>query len=452
MELLWSKVWVDPCKSSPDHSSSSSIDEPDYSEQYAMISSPHDVLKFDHNKGVALCIGIDKQFNKFYEDKSLGSIVTKDAEDMGKAFVTNLGLSEERVKVCTPSAQPDQCSRAGICSLFMEVARKAEQNSIFIFYFAGHGYSIDRKCVLAPSDFVGTNKPNSGISGNDLVKWLHEAQCQASYSLFIFDCCYAGDLGISLTSSPSNFQATSDVFVMCGCAPRERCMSIDALGHSIFTFFLLHYLAQHNCKGQFAIQQAMEEIKDYCFSFSTLIVTYNQKKHRLQFGKMNPTLHMVNVSKTDVTDSNRHGLLWSLYNHGSKPLPHPEIDRWLKSQTVLFILQNLMLNIKVHLFSEHLNDGVLCAMLYSAASMQVAYDKTHLKERNFFITIALHVIEAVCLIFPKGEVSVLQLIRGLRHYLQPLKEAGIDVQFLEKLLSELYDMASEPYPHVSRHT
>ena len=448
MELLWSKVWVEK---SPDDPSSSTTDEPDRSEQYAMIASPRDVLRFDHTRGVTLCIGIDKQFNKLYENKSLGSIVTKDAEDMGKAFVTNLGFSQERVKVCSPSAQPDQCSRAGICSLFKETARKAERNSIFIFYFAGHGYSIDRKCVLAPSDFVGTNKPNSGISGNDLVKWLNETQCQASYSLFIFDCCYAGDLGISLTS-PSNIQATApNVFVMCGCAARERCMSIDALGYSIFTFFLLHYLVRHSCKGQFAIQEAMEEITELCLSFSSLIVTYNHKKDRLLFGRMNPSLHILTVCKTDVTDSSRYWLLYSLYKHGPKPLPHPEINRWLKSKRVQFALLNLPSSGKVPLYGERLNDGIFCAMLYSVASMQVAYDKTHLKERNFFVAIAVNVLELMHLVFSKREVSVLQLIRGLRHYLQPLKEARIDVQFLEKLLSELYDMAtcSESYPYFS---
>jgi len=447
MELLWSKIWVENSLASP-----MTTDEPDYSEQYAMITSPasaspQDILKFDHKRGVALCIGIDIQFNRVYENKSLGSIVAKNAEDMGKALVTNFGLSEECVKVCSPSAQPDQCSRAGICSLFMETARKAEQNSIFIFYFAGHGYSIDRKCVLAPSDFVGTNKPNSGISGNDLVKWLHKAQCQASYSLFIFDCCYAGDLGISLTSS-SNIQATTPhIFVMCGCAPRERCTSIYALGHSVFTFFLLHYLAQHSCKGQFVIQEAMEEIIDLCFSFSSLIVTYNRKKDRLLFGRMNPSLYTVcSIHKTDSTDSNRYPLLYSLYKHGPKPLPHPEINRWLKSQRVEFALLKLPSSVKSHLYGERLNDGIFCAMLYSAASMQVAHDKIHLKERNFFITIALNVLETACSIFSKTEVSILQLIRGLWHYLQPLKEAAIDVQFLEKLLSELYDMASESYP------
>lgn len=450
MELLWSKVWVEYSERAPDYMPSlsnndQSSDQPDYSEQYAIVASPSTVMKFDHHKGVALCIEIDKQFTKLYEDKSLGSVVTKNAEDMGKAFVTNWGLSQECVTVCTPSAQPEQCSRAGICNLFVKTARKAEQNSIFIFYFSGHGFSINRKCVLAPSDFVGTSKPNSGISGDDLVKWMREAQCQASYALFIFDCCYAGGLGTSLTS-PSNVEKViPEVFVMCGCAARERCTSIDALGHSIFTFFMLRYLVEHNCMGQFAIKQAMEEITDLCFSLSSLIVTYSKKKHRLKFGRMNPTLHVSDVCRADVIDSSRYELLYSLYRHGPKPVPHPEIDRWLKSQAVQLALQNLLLSSKVQLFRERLNDGVLCALLYSTASIQVAHDKTHLKERNFFIRMTIIVLESIT---TKIELSVVQVIRGLRHYLQPLKEDRIDVQTLEKLLSELYDMASEPYSYV----
>ena len=152
------------------------------------------MLEFNRSKSVALCIGIDKQFKSF--PNSLGGTVAKDTEDMGKAFITNFGLDEARVKVCISSTQPHQCSKAGIENLFTETARRAETNGLFIFFFAGHGCMVRNKCVLVPSDF---GNPCFGVSGNDLIRWIRSSQCKASYVIFIFDCCHAGGLGANLT-------------------------------------------------------------------------------------------------------------------------------------------------------------------------------------------------------------------------------------------------------------
>ena len=459
MELQWNRIWSNPFAeisgllSHITSGSSSRHVTPDYSEQYALITSPRDVLYFDHRKGVALCIGIDKQYHKNYQGKSLGATVANDAKDMGEAFVTKFGISRERVQVYTSSAQPDQCSKAGIRSLFMQAARTAGEDSIFIFCFAGHGNLVNQQCVLAPSDFAGKEgMHNTGLFGDDLVEWLHTTGCKAKHVLIILDCCYAGDLGMSLTSPGNILKVTPSVFVMCGCAAREKCMAIDALGHSVFTYFFLRYLEQKNFTGQFPITKAMEEIAELCMSFSSLLVKYDHKTGNLLSGTMNPTLDKLDLEVVDLdldndeTDSSKLVLLISLYDKSSKSPPHSKVDEWLNSKRVRNSLELLK---KKAPFHEKLLDGILCAMLYSVASIQVANDKTHMGERNLFITLAISVVGAIGFAYPEVNVSILQLIDGLQHYHEPVSKGGLDNQFLNKLFLDMCEIANKSSPTIS---
>ena len=92
MKFFWNKI-SNPFKAGkPSHADN-------YLEQYAMITLPSNVLEFDPKRGVALCVGIDKQFHREYAYRSLGKTVAKDAKSMGEAFVTSLGLSVNQVKV-----------------------------------------------------------------------------------------------------------------------------------------------------------------------------------------------------------------------------------------------------------------------------------------------------------------------------------------------------------------
>ena len=97
----------------------------------------------------------------------------RDIKEIGEAFVANMGFNRDHVKVRVSSAQPNDCSKRGVNALFVDSAKAVEEGGIFIFYFAGHGIMVGNRCVLAPADFAGREDLNSGISGNDLMKWLH---------------------------------------------------------------------------------------------------------------------------------------------------------------------------------------------------------------------------------------------------------------------------------------
>ena len=128
-----------------EHIKDSSDEQP-----YILITSgPHNALEFDQNKSVALCIGIDEQYHHAYKGKSLKDIIAKDAEAMSEAITNHLRLYLDQVKVRKSSAQPSDCIKKGISTLFVEIARKVQEGGIFIFYFAGHSILVRERCVLA---------------------------------------------------------------------------------------------------------------------------------------------------------------------------------------------------------------------------------------------------------------------------------------------------------------
>ena len=196
---------------------------------------------------------------------------------MRTTFLTTLGLNPKQVKVSTASNVCDDCTKKGLRDSFISYAKMVKENDNFILFFAGHGYELQNRCIFSPADF---NKGDlkTEISGDDLTNWVNIAECKVSNVLFFFDCCHAGNLG-KLLKSDENLKTKANLFVMCGCAPKEKVTAISALRHSIFTYFLLDYLQALTCRGEINVGQAMEVISDLCFSFSCLLIIYDGKLH-----------------------------------------------------------------------------------------------------------------------------------------------------------------------------
>ena len=235
---------------------------------------------------------------------------------------------------------------------------------------------------------------------------------------------------------------------MCGCAAREKCSSVDALGHSIFTYFFLRYLETHQCKGQFVIKQAMEDTTELCFSFSSLLVSHDEEQ--LHPGKMNPTLDKLDIHAHDVNilldepDFCRFGLVIQLFDQGPKPMPHPVVEKWLKLSLIHEALTTLYAKVTL---TEELQEGIFSAMLYSAASIQYVHDKTHLEERNLFLTTVISILGAIGFAYPEVTVNIFHLITGLQHYSQAAIIGEMKTKSLNDLLIEMIEEATKGDDH-----
>ena len=149
----------------------------------------------------------------------------------------------------------------------------------------------------------------------------------------------------------------------------------------------------------------------------------------------------------DGTDSPKFGLLFSLYDKLVKSRPHVQADWWLSSSAVQKCL--LTLTSKTS-FTETLQEGVVCAMLYSVASIQLKQDSTPLTERNFFITMTISVLGAIGCAYPEINISIHHLINSLKHDRQSLSRAKVNVHLLDTLLTKLNSMSSAHGPVFSK--
>ena len=422
-------------------------------EDYLLITNNTDVnkrsvLEFDPAKSRAICVGIDKQ--KFL-GRNLGHVAAENASLLAKSLVANMGMREEcvRVYVSDTDRKPNQlCTKEAIKTLIINYAREVEENGMFVFYFSGHVvvYKIDtedeRVHALVPADFSGDVK--TGITADNFVEWIQEADCKARHILIILDCCHAGGIGKKITSAAA-LDVRPQLHVMCACAAEEVTLPVKVLGNSIFCYFLLHVLNQHQPKGKFALDEDMDEIAELCQMFSSLLMCYSSERDGLKFlmpAYIQPEVHRkvgkdtFDYSEGINSNDNPLSMLHSLYDEHAYQLSlHEVASQWLRSRVVQDPLKKLL---SIKPLPESLYNGILCALFYSVSCIHLAYDQTHITERNFFITVAIDVIRAIGLSYSEVSITVEQLSLGLQYFYLPINSVGIQTSSIEKLFMELH--------------
>ena len=385
-------------------------------------NQPNFLLKFDE-KSVAFCVGIDAQHDSTYAVKNQDDTIRRDAIKMGEALIGDLGLSSDQVKISISSSDHDACTKNGLYTSFLTCAEMAKENGIFIFYFAGHCCEIGNRSVLAPADFNKTKK--SGITGDDLVEWLTEAECKAKNVLFIFDCCYAGQLGEILTKKEI---ISTNFFAICACSAKEKNTSLGELKHSIFTYFLLDYIKTSVHNGEFYIQQAKDKVADLCYGLSSLIMIYDEGK--LHCGEINPELYK-RVSKQPCVSQrclpNKeptkaiNSLLQLLFKKPVTEKIHTEVKGWLQFSTAQESYRILYDKAKK---SEILQKCIISVLFRSMALIQ--YEKHRhdenlpLARSNMFLLIATEVSNAVDFC----NLTIDHIKVGLDYYIDAYKSTG----------------------------
>ena len=410
-----------------------------YQPTFATIAPPDDlpvsVVKFDQGKNVAFCVGIDVHKNGKMR-------ITNDVMDMCTTLSNNPNLrfdsNDVHYKICTASPPPNQtntCTKRGLHDAFMEYSKKVEDGGNFMFYYTGHGDESQGRCVLVPSDY-NEGDESSGISGDDLVQWLNEAQCKAKNILFVFDCCYAGSLGEALTRH-KNLTIDAQLHVMCACAAGQITVGMAVLEHSVFTYFLIDYLQTFHCSEEFKVKPAMDTISILCFSFSHLIFIHNQTGD-FCFSRFKPKYYHNEKSivelkysprnKTSEENTISQSLLESLLDKKETEQPHAIIEHWLQLPVIKESLQTL--NEKASYY-ETLQKAIFSVLLYSSALLHYVFtnDKDRkllernrklLERKNIFLMIAITVFKKI-----NFHMTIDHLIEGLEYYISAVKEVGL---------------------------
>ena len=407
------------------------------------------VLEFDPGKSSAICVGIDKQQHHKFLGNNLGNVAAKNATLLGESFVANMGMQKERVHVYTSDGVPELCKKEAIKALVLNYAHEVEEDGVFVFYFSGHvvvdkGSEDNWVHVLVPADFAGDIA--TGITADDFVNWMQQAKCKARHVLIILDCCYAGGIGEKITSAALDIRP--QIHVMCACAAKEVTLPMNVLGNSIFCYFLLYVLKKHQPKGKFALGEDMDEIAELCQSFSSLLMCYSSERGGLlKPALIQPEVHTSGGDETDNDEcdgsNNSHKLnkLFALYDKQThKPSIHLVARQWLRSSVVQDSLKALL---EINPLPESLYNGILCALFYSVSCIHLAYDQTHITERNLFITVAISIMSAIGYGYSDVSITEEQLMLGLKFYYLPINSVGIPTNSIERLFMELHVQSSD---------
>jgi len=402
------------------------------------------VIEFDPAKSCAICVGIDKQQHHKFLGNSLGDVAANGATLIGESFVKNMGMQKDRVQVYTSANMPQLCTKEAIKILIINYARNVEEEGMFTFYFSGHVVvykSLNDKNewvhALVSADFSGD--VTTGITADDFVDWIQQANCKARHILIILDCCYAGGIGKKITTT---VHTRAQVHVMCACAAKEITLPMNILSNSIFCYFLLYVLEKNQPKGRFALDKDMDEIVELCQLFSSLLMYYSSERGGLlKPGLIQPVMYSNGSDKTDNCDneidgSHKLNMLFGLYDkEARKPSMHEFAEQWLRSRVVQESLRTLL---SIEPVPKLLLNGIMCALFYSISCIHLVYDRTHIAERNFFITVAISIMSAIGYSYPDVSISEEQLKLGLMYHYLPINSVGIPTNSIEKLFIELH--------------
>ncbi|XP_065884590.1 uncharacterized protein [Dysidea avara] len=379
-------------------------------EEFVIIPSAEDwLLKFDPDKSYAMCVGFNANILSIHS-KILEDTATKSAKILKEAISGNI-VNCDRVDLYTSE---DMCTKQALSVLTKNNAKKVQQTGIFIFQYSGQVAYDNDELALVPVDFtVGDIK--SGITADDLLKWIFDGSCKACHVLIILDCCCAGKIGEKIASLATlkAGKMKQDIHVLCSCTATEDLPPIKILGTSLFSYFLSYSMTHEPAiRGLLAIKNSMDETASLTHSFSSLVLSYTEKDG-LTLANAKPEMHSTIDNKVyDETDASVRFLI-DMYDCKSDIPPlHQEAIWWLNTYSVQEGLRVLLQRTSL---PAPLLDGILCALLYSLSCIHLKYDRTHLGERNLFVTAIINVVSTITYAYPNISITRDQIKLALSH-------------------------------------
>ena len=227
---------------------------------------------------------------------------------------------------------------------------------------------------------------------------------QAKYILVTLDCCYAGGIGEELANQ-MNTERNMDLYVISACNAYETSLVLGSLGHSVFTYFLSHFIMKYKERpGTLLMKKIFSECRICCECLTSTLVSYNEERG-LQMKLMQPQMSVRNIKtfSEDSTDAavERFDFAVQLYDRSSPMIPLDEKTiAYLDSITNVPDGPLIQLE-KRGLLRDRVIDTVLCSIMYSIASHELACDTkqhTKVKNSNLSITAFMHAAAAIDMI------------------------------------------------------
>ncbi len=396
-------------------------------------------LQVDPRESRLISFGIDHQTSPNYKHKTLSPVTVEDARLIRDSFVAVGVICEENTHLYSASKQTENCTSKGMKEIFQKYASEVGESGLFLFHFSGHGVTVrNKEWGLAPADFDYSR--DTYITAEVLGEWLNEINCVAKYIIFTLDCCYAGGIGKALTSH-SMINRGSNLYVMSACMAHETSLVLGPLRNSVFTYFLSRSIRLHIGAKTLPIRDIFKECRICCECLTATLVMYNEQTG-LQIKTMTPEMAVRNLVSEDSPDTGigRFKYAVNLYNR-NWPMDTlaPRSYDYLNS---LLDMQDGPLSEleRRRLLKNEVLETVLCTLMYSIASTEVACDTAALekvKNPNLSITAFIQVSSTLDMIHPELEIAENVFFMCWLYYLEVLTTHKVKLSALKSLQTRL---------------
>ncbi|MCH8273836.1 MAG: caspase family protein [Armatimonadetes bacterium] len=223
-------------------------------------------LPFVAGKRWAIVVGANE-----YEHFPKLRYAVSDARDLAAMLIEHYGFEPATVKLLTDDAGPLHTPTAGhilgeVESILAD--KRLDQSDLFIFFFSGHGIATPNGDYLLPTDARPASIERVGLPVQELIDRLARAGLQNV--LIIADACRSGaesNFGKQL----SQLGRETNMAVLLACEPGTRSYEDAALGHGVFTQFLLTNLQNKDLRDPISgalwassvAEVVREEVEDY---------------------------------------------------------------------------------------------------------------------------------------------------------------------------------------------
>lgn len=369
--------------------------------------------------------------------------VTSIAECVSRAVLPRSNVS---VKVTSSNAMVFVASQ--IAKEFKRQASQVRHDGIFIFYYAGAGVQISEdRWSLVSSDF-DSGDHSTFITAETLISWLKEIQSEAKEVVMIFSCQFADKIASALYNNM--LQSMNISAIALPIANAQMAIFLPPLKCSPCNFFLcqaINTTFEFASSGIFQLKRIYDKTVTCCGAFSELIITYDPVLKCLNRQTCEPTLvatrkpQYISILESDEVDGagvpenlsflTKHFVRGATGPSNAKFLHH-YVDVWLQSAENLETGPLAVLS-HVNALSEEVISAVVCVLMSSLASIQVAFEPTSAGSTNLVIIAFMKACATVMSVCPEANLGVEHFKLSCQCYSQVLSECGLDVKCIRGL-------------------
>jgi WD40 repeat protein len=212
-------------------------------------SDPHSAELFSEQVGkTSTCYILSVGINKYKNPAMTLNYAKPDAESFGKVMDEKGNLFKNVEMV---SLYDTEASRTNILKALDEISVKANQEDVFIFYYAGHGSMVDNQFFFIPSessrlyDFASLQKDALEASVlQDKFKNIKSLK-----QLIVMDACQSGasvellaTRGAAEEKAIAQLSRSAGIHVMASAGSEQFATEFAELGHGLFTYLLIKAL------------------------------------------------------------------------------------------------------------------------------------------------------------------------------------------------------------------